>query len=288
VNYIDSKLKNTTVKNLKMMDDFTLHCLIFNNGDENTGEVNEIKALSHSIFRVGKNKLRAECKSCTACNFFSTYNLAILGSVVTGNNVILYRILLPGKIGLKALQKELEKNSIKYQIVEYYYKNSVELTEREKFVINKLYESKYFESQRSSTLTDIAKSINIIIRSCLSITLYIPITILIDFLITVGFRIEWPGNLPSAILMVMHRVEGGVVYLTTLKAMCTLSDSHRYIVICLGLNKVFHNICLKAIFKFCQINNLKILILWAFLVIVFNFQDTLIRVKVFICIIIKS
>ncbi|WP_337860547.1 helix-turn-helix domain-containing protein [Ferroplasma sp.] len=161
VNYIDSHLKNTTVKNLKMMNDFTLHCLIFNNGDENTDEVNEIKALSHSFFRAGKNRMWAECKSCTACNFFSTYNLVILGSIVTGNNAVLYRILLPGKIELKALQKELENNSIKYQIVEYYYKNSIELTEREKFVINKVYESKYFEKKRSSTLTDIAKSINI-------------------------------------------------------------------------------------------------------------------------------
>ena len=59
------------------------------------------------------------------------------------------------------MEREMEDAHLNYQIIEYYPSNEVELTEREKFVINKIFNGGYFNNERKSSLTELANSMDI-------------------------------------------------------------------------------------------------------------------------------
>ncbi len=160
-NYVNTYFKNVSIKRIKMMEDFTLHCLMFDKIDEPDDRLIQLKKISSNYIRVGKNKIWAEEKNCHACNFFLKCNVDILSSKVIGNNTVIYRILFPNKNKLKDVEREMENADLNYQIIEFYYSNEVELTEREKFVINKIFNGGYFNINRELSLTELANSMDI-------------------------------------------------------------------------------------------------------------------------------
>ncbi len=159
-NYVSTYFKNVSVKRLKIMEDFTLHCLLFDKIDEPDDRLIQLKKISNGYIRAGKNKIWTEGRSCRACNFFSKSN-NVLGSKSIGNSTVIYRILLPNRNRLKEMEREMEDAHLNYQIIEYYPSNEVELTEREKFVINKIFNGGYFNNERKSSLTELANSMDI-------------------------------------------------------------------------------------------------------------------------------
>ncbi len=160
-NYVSTCFENVTVKRLKIMEDYTMHCIIFNKIEEFDEKMAQLEKVSFDYIRVSKNKVWSEGKTCSACYFFAKSECNILGSKPIGGNTIVFRIMVPNKIKLKEIIHNLDNSGMEFQIIDSYYTNEVDLTEREKCIINKIFTSGYFDINRKTSLTELAGSMNI-------------------------------------------------------------------------------------------------------------------------------
>ncbi len=158
-NYVYKNCKNADIERLKIDGKTTTHKITFNS-DIDYKTLNDLKEMSIETVKTGKNVLWAKSSCCSACNILGSSNVIIVNSKSINDHIIVYKLLIPNNYELKNLENKLDDAGLKYSMDEIPDEN-IELTEHEKEILLKLYENGYFDTDRKTSLTEIAKSIDI-------------------------------------------------------------------------------------------------------------------------------
>ncbi len=151
-----SKMKGVkTVSRLKIEPENTLHVV---EKDEFTSE--EMKTLtdaSKKVACVGKNKMWIYGKSCSACKAIALSNAIVVSGISVDSTHILFRVILENRANLKRIMKEFEEKDLKAEVVEEPYDQKNDMSEREYAVLKMCYNLGFFDNDRVSSLTEIAR-----------------------------------------------------------------------------------------------------------------------------------
>ncbi len=121
----------------------------------------DLKKISDSITRVGKNGFWAECRSCSSCKFFAKNYSVVLSTKSIDSRRILYRILIQNQTKLKILERKLDEAGLNPVVLGTEYENQSLLTEREKEVVHMAYRHGYFDAQRGASMTEVAQMMKV-------------------------------------------------------------------------------------------------------------------------------
>ncbi|BAB59510.1 TVG0358554 [Thermoplasma volcanium GSS1] len=125
---------------------------------------NDLKKYPGIILKAnlgGKDSIWVEGKSCASCRLLESFNIIVIGERSIGFDKVRYKIIAPSRNELnKAIRKlkEEDLNVIVLSISEY---NKVELTPREKEIINAAFKLGYFDIDRQISMKDLAKNFGI-------------------------------------------------------------------------------------------------------------------------------
>ncbi|MHB1439639.1 MAG: helix-turn-helix domain-containing protein [Cuniculiplasma sp.] len=148
-----------SVSRLKIEVDETLHLV---EKDEFSDEdMHIINSLSKKVARTGPGKLWVYGKSCSACKALALSDAVLISSKSVDSKRIVFRILMENRVSLKKLMKVLEEDDLNPKIVEEPDEQRNEMSEREFSVLKMCYDLGYFENDRGSSLTEIAKVLDI-------------------------------------------------------------------------------------------------------------------------------
>lgn len=160
-NFINKNFNDTEIKRLKIGENYTLHCILFNNNEDYSDKISELRKVFRNFINVGKNKIWAEGPSCSACHFMATSEVEILSNKSIDSDYVLYRILVSNRAKLRELEDKMNNAGLEPEIIDVMYSNDLELTQREKDIIKKLFDYGYFDLDRKKSLTEIAASLGI-------------------------------------------------------------------------------------------------------------------------------
>lgn len=148
-----------SVTRLKIEVDETLHLV---EKDTFTDEdMKIINSLSKKVAKTGPGKLWIYGKSCSACRALALSEAVMVSSKSVDSRKILFRILVENRVSLKKLMKQLEADQLNPKIVEEPDEQRNEMSERELSVLKMCYDLGYFENDRASSLTEIAKVLGV-------------------------------------------------------------------------------------------------------------------------------
>ncbi|MCL4317733.1 MAG: helix-turn-helix domain-containing protein [Candidatus Thermoplasmatota archaeon] len=157
-NMIYSKLSGAEVSRLSIGREVSLHRVM----SENVLDIiTQLRQVSESVRKVGRDALWVESKSCSACSFLSDKGIPVVSSKTVDEKHVQYRVLLQSKRSVQHLLEMMEKGGLRPKIVEVVNNELYELTEREKEVLLFAFNHGYFDSERQSSLTDLAQSLRV-------------------------------------------------------------------------------------------------------------------------------
>jgi len=93
-NFINKNFNDTEIKRLKISENYPLQCILFNNNEDYSDKISELRKVSKNFINVGKNKIWYEGPSCRACFYIATSEVEILTNKSTDSDYVLYRILV--------------------------------------------------------------------------------------------------------------------------------------------------------------------------------------------------
>ncbi len=157
-NLVFAKLKGASVNRLVIGGEKSLHKV---KSDSILDVITELRQVSESVKRVGSDSLWVEGKSCSACRFFSASNVPVVGSRTIDERHIAFRILIQSRKSLELLVKQMASAGLNPRITDIRTGRSQSLTEREMEVLLFAFNHGYFESNRQSSLTELAEKLNV-------------------------------------------------------------------------------------------------------------------------------
>ncbi len=159
--YISKNYVDTKIERLKIDEKTTTHKLTFGNNTNIYEVMDNIKKISQDIHKSGNNVIWAKTYCCSGCSIIDSIDASILSSRTINGHTVVYNLLLPNYSVLNKLKDTLKASGLKYYIYDISSNKTHELTDHEKDILLKLYESGYFDSDREISLTEFAGSINI-------------------------------------------------------------------------------------------------------------------------------
>jgi hypothetical protein len=157
-NLVFAKLKGASVNRLVIGNEKSLHRV---KSDNILDVITELRHISESVKRVGSDSLWVEGKSCSACHFFSTSNVPVVGSRTVDEKHIAFRILIQSRKSLELLVEQMNSVGLNPRVTDIRTGRSQSLTEREMEVLLFAFNHGYFESNRQSSLTELAEKLNV-------------------------------------------------------------------------------------------------------------------------------
>lgn len=157
-NLVFAKLKGASVNRLVIGGEKSLHKV---KSDSILDVITELRQVSESVKRVGSDSLWVEGKSCSACRFFSASTVPVVGSRTIDERHIAFRILIQSRKSLELLVKQMASAGLNPRITDIRTGRSQSLTEREMEVLLFAFNHGYFESNRQSSLTELAEKLNV-------------------------------------------------------------------------------------------------------------------------------
>lgn len=158
VNHIRASGADARVERLISWEHLTLYRIVAKSNPEAVGC--SLRKFSKNIMRVGKDRFWVESKPCLICKYFASLKVPVLSTETIDGNMV-YEVLIqsPGK--LRILERGLRKIGMKLIILSSYSRSSMELTDRQWEIIKKAYEEGYFDHDRKTSLTTMAREIGI-------------------------------------------------------------------------------------------------------------------------------
>ena len=157
-NLVFAKLKGASVNRLVIGGEKSLHKV---KSDSILDVITELRQVSESVKRVGSDSLWVEGKSCSACRFFSASTVPVVGSRTIDERHIAFRILIQSRKSLELLVKQMASAGLNPRVTDIRTGRSQSLTEREMEVLLFAFNHGYFESNRQSSLTELAEKLNV-------------------------------------------------------------------------------------------------------------------------------
>ncbi|MBX8645999.1 MAG: helix-turn-helix domain-containing protein [Thermoplasmata archaeon] len=157
-NLIFERLKDANVSRLVIGHEKSLHRI---KSDNLLEVITDLRHVSESVKKVGRDVLWVEGKSCSACRFLSTSNVPILSSRTIDNRHLAFRILVQSKKSLELLIAQMAKAGLNPRVIDMKAERPQSLTDREKEVLLFVFNHGYFESSRESSLTELAEKLGV-------------------------------------------------------------------------------------------------------------------------------
>jgi predicted DNA binding protein len=157
-NMISSKLAGAEVSRLSIGREVSLHRVV---SDNVLDIITQLRQVSESVRKVGRDSLWVESKSCSACRFLANKGIPVISSKTVDEKHIQYRVLLQSKRSAQHLLDMMKKEGLKPKLIEVASNELYELTGREKEVLLFAFNHGYFDSERQSSLTDMAQSLRV-------------------------------------------------------------------------------------------------------------------------------
>ncbi|MBX8631548.1 MAG: helix-turn-helix domain-containing protein [Thermoplasmata archaeon] len=153
-----SKLKDASVGRLSIGKETSLHRVV---SDDILDVITPLRQISKSVRKVGKDSLWVESKSCSACRFLSERMVPVISSRTADETHVHFRLLVQSRKALQSLVEEMKAKGLKPRVVDITENRVYEMTDREKQILLFAFNHGYFESQRVSSLTEIARILEV-------------------------------------------------------------------------------------------------------------------------------
>ncbi len=148
-----------SITRLKIESDQTLH--VVEKEDFTESEMKEVRAVSKKIAHAGNNKLWIYGKSCSACRAMAMSDAVLVSSTSVDAKRIIFRIIVENRGILRKIINDLSEQGLLPKIVEEPNDQKNEMSEREYAVLKMCYDLGFFENERVSSMTEIAKVMGI-------------------------------------------------------------------------------------------------------------------------------
>ena len=157
-NLVFSKLQNASVGRLVIGSETSLHKVDYNQLQE---FITEFRKIAKSVRQISKETAWVESESCTACKFFASINMPIIGSRTVDKERVIFRLMAQSKKTADRLMREMTEVGLKPKIVDITESESMEVTDREKEVLLYAFNHGYFEQDRGSSVTELADGLEV-------------------------------------------------------------------------------------------------------------------------------
>ncbi len=157
-NLISARLKGADVSRLVVGSEKSLHRI---KSDGLLDIITDLRRVSESVRKVARDVLWVEGKSCSACSFLAKSNMPVVASRTVDEKHVAFRILVQSRKSLEFFITQMTKAGLKPKVTDIRSGQGLSLTDREKEVLLFAFNHGYFESNRQSSLTDIAKMLDV-------------------------------------------------------------------------------------------------------------------------------
>lgn len=123
--------------------------------------ITEFRKIAKSVRQISKETAWVETESCTACKFFATINMPIIGSRTVDQEKVIFRLMAQSKKAADRLIREMQDVGLKPKVIDITSSESMEVTDREKEVLLYAFNHGYFEQDRGASLTELAQGLEV-------------------------------------------------------------------------------------------------------------------------------
>lgn len=123
--------------------------------------ITEFRKIAKSVRQISKETAWVETESCTACKFFATINMPIIGSRTVDQEKVVFRLMAQSKKAADRLVREMQDVGLKPRVLDVTSSESMEVTDREKEVLLYAFNHGYFEQDRGASLTELAQGLEV-------------------------------------------------------------------------------------------------------------------------------
>ena len=123
--------------------------------------ITEFRKIAKSVRQISKETAWVETESCTACKFFATINMPIIGSRTVDQEKVVFRLMAQSKKAADRLVREMQDVGLKPRVLDVTSSESMEVTDREKEVLLFAFNHGYFEQDRGASLTELAQGLEV-------------------------------------------------------------------------------------------------------------------------------
>lgn len=157
-NLVFSKLTSASVGRLVIGSETSLHKV---DTDALLDYITELRKIAKSVRQISKETAWVESESCTACRFFASVNMPIIGSRTVDKEKVVFRLMAQSKKAADRLVREMQDVGLKPKVVDVTTSESMEVTDREKEVLLYAFNHGYFEQDRGASLTELAEALEV-------------------------------------------------------------------------------------------------------------------------------
>ncbi len=157
-NLVYSKLAGADVGRLVIGSETSLHKV---DSDKLQEFITEFRRISRSVRQISKETAWVETESCSACKYFASINMPIIGSRSAGKEKVIFRLMAQSKKTADRLVREMTDMGLKPRVIDVTTSESMEVTDREKEVILYAFNHGYFEQDRGASLTELAEGLEV-------------------------------------------------------------------------------------------------------------------------------
>ncbi len=160
-NLIFARLKHANVSRLVIGREKSLHRVKSVKSEDLLDVITDLRRVSESVRKVARDVLWVEGKSCSACRFLSSSTVPVVGSRTIDQKHLAFRILVQSRKSLELLIAQMAKAGLNPKVIDIRAGQGQSLTEREKEVLLFAFNHGYFESNRQSSLTELAEKLDV-------------------------------------------------------------------------------------------------------------------------------
>lgn len=156
--HVYSEMVNATVGRLAIGRE---SCLEKIESDSLLEYITGLRKTAKSVRQVTRTMAWVETESCKACRYFASLGMPVLGSKTVDRSRLVFRLQIQSKKTADRLLREMKDIGLKPRVIEMAPGDGMLITDREREVLLYALKEGYFETNRESSLTELAEGMEV-------------------------------------------------------------------------------------------------------------------------------